>query len=231
MLIFAMTIIFIDQMINSPLFIMNRLFVAITLFILAGVSASARNVVDNATNERVTISFPFNDNIEHRGLLGILDAYQKVANLHTTNDSYKFYKILMTVSRDGTNESLTLGYVPVSPDSTSICITVMAVDSTTCRVYLAPGAVSPVTVSLSTKMCLLIDYSHEDGYNVGDTVPMMAYSTGFHRRFKLDNGEMADGYDICGLRYSGVNPAYWHSKFDLKDYIYFEAVPIKEIHY
>lgn len=49
-----------------------------------------------------------------------------------------------------------------------------------------------------------------------------------HRKYDFGNGQILDGFDICGLRFSKVKPYDWQEEYSLQDYIYFEAIPIKE---
>lgn len=61
-----------------------------------------------------------------------------------------------------------------------------------------------------------------------DSFHLMAYTTGIPVKHDLDNGNVVEGWDICGLRYSKVPTLEWQKKYDLPDYIYFEAIPTKE---
>lgn len=78
---------------------------------------------------------------------------------------------------------------------------------------------------------MLIGCNFKKEYAKTDTIPLVGYSTGIPKRFDLGNGEITEGWDICGVRYSGINPAMWGQHFGFTDYVYFEAVAVKELRY
>lgn len=196
---------------------------ALVSLILAVMSLTA------AATLPVTLSFRQNDDPRIGGLLGILDACQIIADIHADSTDARYYQLWMVALREGIADRTMMGFVPVKPDSTSVCITVMAHDSVTVNVYVTPATSGRFTLSLPSSRCLLIDCVNRDGYECGDTIPLMAYSPGIHRQVNLGNGKLVDAFDICGLRYSGVHPSRWHERFGIPAYIYFEAVPVKRI--
>lgn len=177
----------------------------------------------------VTLSFRQNDDLKIGGLLGVLDACQITADIHADSIDARYYQLWMVASREGVIDRTMMGFVPVTPDSTSVCITAMAHDSMTVNVYVVPATSRRFTVSLPSSGCLLIDCVNKDGYERGDTIPLMAYSPGIHSQVNLGNGKLADVYDICGLRYSEVHPSQWHERFGIPYYLYFEAIPVTRI--
>lgn len=199
----------------------------IALFVIVWIASWTSSIAQN----KITTSFPHNVDIEYRGLLGILNTCQESATIHYPGDEYKYYELYMTVNRDGDCRKTFMGFVNISQDSTTICFTAMAEDSTSCKIYITPTMRPVCKVEIPTEQCLLIECVNEDGYEIGDTIPLMAYSQGIYKQINMGNGKIVNGYDICGLRYSKVHPARWHDTFNIPDYIYFEAVPVKEINY
>ena len=49
------------------------------------------------------------------------------------------------------------------------------------------------------------------------------------RLIELGNGQILEGLDICGLRFSKIQPSKWKEEYNLSDYLYFEAIPVKEM--
>ena len=121
-----------------------------------------------------------------------------------------------------------LGYCGINPDSanTSITITAMAKDSLNVLICLGSNR---KTVNIPTDAHALVGCDFNWTFNETDTIPLMAYTTGIPQQFKID-GKLFKGYNICGLRYSKLHPSNWKEKYnDLPDFIYFEAIPIKEL--
>lgn len=179
----------------------------------------------------VTLTFRQNDNAQHDGFLGVLDACQITADIHTGPSHPKYYKLSMVTSIDGNETRSVVGYVNARPDSTSICVTIMATDSATAMIYVTPRCASRQKFSMPTANCLLIDCDYKEGYEPGDTIPLMAYSTGILRKFDLGNGTITNAYDICGLRYSQLHPSKWHEQFKIPAYTYIEAIPTDKIEF
>ena len=176
-----------------------------------------------------TLTFRQNDNTEISGILGVLNACQITADVHDDSISAKYYELSAVTVIDGHETRERLGIINTSPDSTSICITVMATDSASAMVYVMPHSTTRKKISVPTDNCLLIDCCHDEGYERGDTITLMAYSPGIRRKFDLGDGKVVDAFDICGLRYSQVHPSEWHERFKIPSYVYFEAIPVNKI--
>lgn len=202
---------------------MVRTYVALFLLLCGSISRA---------DDKVKVTFDYKNNLETQGLIGLLDADQLKATLHLKGGDFKFYEVLMTSIRNGKKEyHRIIGFLPIMPDSTQLCVTTMAVDSMNCIVYVSPSIGAKIKVEMPTNQCLLIDYRNEDGYTPGDTIPLMAYSTGICKEMDLGNGHTVKAHDICGLRFSKIPLSEWHKTFNIPSYIYFEAVPVKSIDY
>lgn len=164
------------------------------------------------------------------GLLGVVDACQVTATIRADSIDAKFYELWMVKDNEGVETRSLFGFIPVQSDSTDICITVMAADSLSAKVYVTPAISVSKKVSMPTSQCLLIECVNKTGYAVGDTIPLMAYSTGHFTKRSI-NGTVFDAMDVCGVRFSGIHPSKWYEKFNIKNFIYFEVVPVKEIDY
>lgn len=76
-------------------------------------------------------------------------------------------------------------------------------------------------IPIATKNCILLETLPIKAYNIADTIPLIAYSTGKKMELEL-NGETVEAIDFCGVRYSNTHPSEWYNKFNIKDYLYFE---------
>ena len=186
------------------------------------------SAISSAQNP-VKTSFRQNDDMQLSGLLGLLDACQITATIHYDDNDARYYELWLVEQHNGKTTRHILGFAPVMPDSTSICVTTMAADSATVNVYVTPSNTRRLACSIPTGNALLIECHNEKGYEYGDTIPLMAYSTGHMKKYDLGNGNMVDSFDICGVRYSGLHPSQWQSKFNITNSLYIEAVPVKEM--
>lgn len=184
---------------------------------------SAQSRIETRFNQK------FND-LQFMGLLGVIDACQVTATIYADSIDAKFYELWMVKNNKGAETRSLFGFIPVQPDSTDICITVMAIDSLCAKVCVTPVGSGSRKVMMPTYQCLLIECVNKTGYAVGDTIPLMAYSTGHFTKRSI-NGNVFDAMDVCGVRFSGIHPSKWYEKFNIKDFIYFEVVPVKEIDY
>ena len=177
----------------------------------------------------ITVKFKeYSDNPEITGLLGILDAYQVTVTLYADSLEAKYYSLwLVTCQGDEFRRKL-LGYYPIMPDSTKITITSMNRDSLNAVIHVGDicGYYPRHQVSIPTEGRLLIACNYDWNFGENDTIPLMGYSQGIHKKFK-----MGEGFDICGLRFSKLNPLKWKEKFNLSDYLYLEAIPVKEMNF
>ncbi len=185
----------------------------------------------SVSQNKISTSFPNNTDLEYRGLLGVLNTSQQSVTIHYKGDDYKYYELYMTVNREGICSKTFMGFVRMDKDSTTICFTALAADSTLCKIYITPEVRQVCNVELPIGQSLLIECVNADGYSIGDTIPLMAYSPGISKQFDFGNGTKTNVYDICGLRDSKVHPARWHETFNIANYIYFEAVPVKELNF
>ena len=48
-------------------------------------------------------------------------------------------------------------------------------------------------------------------------------------KYTLRNGGAVDAFYVCGLRFSKIDPSRWKEEYNLSDYLYFEAIPVKEM--
>ncbi len=169
------------------------------------------------------------DNVEVAGLLGVLDAYQITTTLYADFIDADFYAIWMVNCKGDEKERSLIGYTYITPDSTTFSITAMPIDSLNLAVYVSHCSSLRRVVSVPTTNRLLVSCNFEWEFNTGDTIPLMAYTTGIPTKFDYGDGKVVEGVDICGLRYSKILPLEWQQKYDLPDYIYFEAIPTKEM--
>lgn len=201
--------------------VLKRIFILVAVFFPSILLAQSK----------VTIGFHQKyDDVQFMGLLGLIDACQVTATIHADSIDAKFYELWMVKNNEGIETRSLYGYMPLRPDSTDICITVMAVDSLNAKVYVTPQITTGKMVSMPTNNCLLIECVNKNGYIAGDTIPLMAYSTGHFTKHRI-NGTVFDAMDVCGVRFSEIHPSKWYEKFNIKDFIYFEVVPVKEIDY
>ena len=84
-------------------------------------------------------------------------------------------------------------------------------------------------VSLPTANHMLIGCDFKWILNENDTIPLVSYATGIPMKYDLGNGEAVDSFYICGLRFSKIHPFKWKEEYNLSDYLYFEAIPVKEM--
>lgn len=181
---------------------------------------------------RITLDFTeYPDNPELEGLMRLLDATQVTATLHADSLSGKYYELWMVTSHNGAESSSMIGYKPITDDSTKIVISAMPKDSMTVIFSTAPYIGALQTVSTPTENHLLIGCEYGMEYTETDTIPLAGYSTGIPIKYDLGNGIVSDAWYICGVRYSKVNPSQWYSRYGFTDYVYFEAVVVKEPDY
>ena len=170
------------------------------------------------------------DNPEIAGLLGVLGAYQTTATVYADTIDAKYFEIWMSVCNGTETKRTTISYVPIQRDSTQIVVTALPKDSMTVAIYVNGAYMLVQDVHIPTYQHLLIGCEFNWEFNDTDTIPLLAYSTGIQGNIKI-NGEVYERYDICGLRYSKVHPSEWKEKYNLRGYIYFEAIPVKKIRY
>lgn len=200
---------------------MRKIFVA--FFVAVGLATFAKDSI-TVTQKEVS------DNPEIVGLLGVLGAYQTTATVYADTIDAKYYEIWMVVCNGKETERTPMSYVPIQRDSTQIVVTALPKDSMTVSIYVNGSYKFVQDVHIPTYQHLLIGCEFGWEFNDTDTIPLMAYSTGIEGKVKI-NGEIYDRYDICGIRYSKVHPSGWKEKYNLSGYIYFEAVPVKEMRY
>ncbi len=136
------------------------------------------------------------------------------------------------VERKGSETKRTkLGYKDIEPDSTKITFTAIAKDSlNTVISFVQLNAGNPrVKVSVPTAHHLLIGCDFGWKFTENDTIPLVGYATGIPVKYDLGGGKIVDAYYVCGIRFSKVQPYNWKDKYDLSDYLYFEAIPVKEM--
>lgn len=169
------------------------------------------------------------DNPEIENLLSLLEASQATATIFADSIDARFYAIWMVnCSGDSTRRSLA-GYVPVRPDSTRIFIAAMAKDSLTVQINV--GKSSRQKVVIPTSAHSLIGCGNVRTYHEVDTIPLMAYTTGIPMKQRLGEGRVVDAFYVCGVRDSKEHPSRWKELYKLPDFLYFEAIPVKQIVY
>lgn len=192
--------------------------------LLVGISVCGGN--------RLTLDFKeHTDNIEFEGMLALADASQVIVTIKSDSISAKYFQVFMVTSHNGEATTQSIGFMPVLGDSTRICFTAMSKDSATAIFSIAPKVCGRQIVSTPTSRHMLIGCDFKREYAETDTIPLVGYSTGIPKHFDLGNGEIIEGWDICSVRYSGVDPAMWGRHFGFSDYVYFEAVAVKDISY
>ena len=194
------------------------------LFVFLFVIAFARNPI--------TVKFQESpESLEVAGILRLLDASQVTATLYADSLDAKYYAIWMVEHNDGNVNRKRIGYSFISPDSTKVAFTAVAKDSLNADMSILPinGGTPRVNVSLPTAGHILIGCDYEWSFNESDTIPLVGYATGIPMKYTLGNGEVVDAFYVCGLRFSKIDPSRWKEEYNLSDYLYFEAIPVKEM--
>ncbi len=182
------------------------------------------------------ISVSFKEHIENEeiaGILTLLDASQVTATLYSDSLDAKYYEIWMVERTGGECKRTKLGYKNIEQDSTKITFTAVAKDSLNAIISLVHiSAGNPrVNIKIPTANRMLIGCDYEWTFEENDTIPLVGYATGIPQKFDLGNGSTFEGFYICGLRFSKVSPYKWKEEYDLSDYLYFEAIPVKEMNF
>lgn len=184
----------------------------------------------------ITVKYQeYSENAEIAGILRVLDASQVTATIYADTDSLtaKYYEIWMVERNSSETKRTKVGYQIIEPDSTKLTITAIARDSLNAVIsFVGLTTGSPrVQVSVPTENHLLVGCDFEWMFSNNDTIPLVGYATGIPVKYDLGNGKFLEGFNICGIRYSKVRPFNWREEYGLPDYLYFEAVPVKEINY
>ena len=169
--------------------------------------------------------------MEVAGILKLLDASQVTATLYADSMDARYYAIWMVENKYGNVNRTRIGYIPISSDSTKVAFTALAKDSLNADISIVHiNAGRPrVNVSLPTSDHMLIGCDFEWNFNENDTIPLVSYATGIPMNYDLGNGEVVDAFYVCGLRFSKIHPSKWKEEYNLPDYLYFEAIPVKEM--
>ena len=177
------------------------------------------------------VSFDSSDDPAAISLLYALDACQVKATIKGGEPETKFFELWLVKNNLGQLSRELYGFIPAKADSTDIVFTSVVADSLTAYLSTFPTVCRRRTMNLPTANCLLIECVNEEGYALGDTIPLVTFSSGKRTRINLGNGAMTEGFDVCGVRYSGIHPSLWNSEFGIGEFYYVEAVPVKEIDY
>lgn len=70
---------------------------------------------------------------------------------------------------------------------------------------------------------ILMETYSENSYVVTDTIPLIAYSTGFKDKIMWE-GKEAERIDFCKVRYAKRHPSEWYKEFNILDYVYFDMI-------
>ncbi|MDE6380235.1 MAG: hypothetical protein K2L11_07160 [Muribaculaceae bacterium] len=182
--------------------------------------------------DAITVNFKeYTENPEFAGILKALDASQVTATLYADSLDATHYEIWMVECSGRENKRTKIGYKLIEPDSTKITFTAVPKDSINVSfsfMRISSGA-PRMTASIATDNHILIGCDYGWEFNQNDTIPLVEYSDGIHKEFDFGNGQILEGLDICGLRFSKVNPLKWKEDYGLSDYLYFEAIPVKEM--
>lgn len=177
----------------------------------------------------VSVSFNNSDNPSVVSMLRAFDGSQIKATIRGGNNDVKFYELWLVKNHEDCISKKLYGFIPACMDSTDIVFTSIASDSLSA--YISTSATTRCAMKLPTASCMLIEVIKDEGYAQGDTIPLVAYSTGKPTKYDLGQGNVVEGFDICGVRYSGIHPSQWYIRFGIRDCYYIEAVPVKEIDY
>ncbi len=172
------------------------------------------------------------DNLEIAGILKLLDASQVTVTIYADSTDAKFYEIWMVERKAEGMSRKKIGYTIIEPDSTKITFTSLAKDSleaSTSIMRLTGGGAPRVNVNNYGTNLMLFGCDYDWKFSENDTIPLVGYAAGIPRKFDLGGGRIVEAYDICGLRFSKVAPYNWKEEFNIPDYLYFEAVPVKEM--
>ena len=187
-------------------------------------------IIGNA-QATANISFKDCDDPSVASMLRALNGYQIKATIKGTNPDARFYELWLVKNHEGQLSRKLYGFIPAGTDSTEIVFTSIPSDSLNAYISTYPPVAMRHTMHLPTASCILIECVKEGGYAPEDTIPLVAYSTGKPTKYDLGNGAVVNGFDICGVRYSGTHPSQWHIKFGIRDCYYMEAIPAKAIDY
>ena len=208
---------------------MNKSFVTIVFLVATLLSMGA---ISEKPDYAITLKFQeHSENLEIAGILKALDASQVTATLYADSLKAKYYEIWMVECSGSENKRTKIGYKKIEPDSTKITFTAVPKDSTNVAfsfMRLSSG-VPRMTASVETDYHILIGCDYEWKFHMNDTIPLVGYSDGIHHKIKLGNGQILEGLDICGLRFSKIHPSKWKEEYNLSDYLFFEAIPVKEM--
>ncbi|MDE6697456.1 MAG: hypothetical protein K2K25_11300, partial [Muribaculaceae bacterium] len=186
--------------------------------------------ISEKPNDVITVNFKEHaENPEVAGILKALDASQVTATLYADSLKAKYYEIWMVECSGNENKRTKIGYKLIESDSTSITFTAIPKDSINVSFSFLPisSGIPRMTASIATDNHFLIGCDYGWEFNKNDTIPLVGYSDGIHKKFDFGNGQILEGFDICGLRFSKVKPLHWKEEYGLSDYIYFEAIPTK----
>ena len=171
------------------------------------------------------------ENLEIAGILKALDASQVTATLYADSLKAKYYEIWMVECSSRENIRKMIGYKRIEPDSTKITFTAIPKDSINVSfsfMRISSGAPRmAASVVVDNHIFIGCDYGWK--FNMNDTIPLVGYSDSIHHKIELGNGQILEGLDICGLRFSKIQPSKWKEEYNLSDYLYFEAIPVKEM--
>ena len=207
--------------------VLNSFFRPIRRIIVSAIILSAVN--SGSAQEMVNVSFKNSDDPSVISMLRAFDGYQVKATISGGNNDARFYELWLVKNHDDCISKTFYGFVPAATDSTDIVFTSIVSDSL--AAFLSTSVTARCAMKLPTASCLLIELVKNEGYAQGDTIPLVAYSTGKPTKYDLGKGNVVEGFDICGVRYSGVHPSQWYARFGIRDCYYIEAVPVKEIDY
>jgi len=210
---------------------MGRYIIAI-VFSFASLLSMA--MISENPDSAITVKFKeFTESAEVAGILSVMDVSQVTAKLFADSLDAKFYEIWMVERKGSETKRTKLGYKGIEPDSTKITFTAIAKDSLNAVVSIVRlNAGSPrVEVSVPTANHLLIGCDYDWKFTENDTIPLVGYATGIPTKYDLGNGKIFDAFYICGIRFSKVQPYNWKDEYDLSDYLYFEAIPVKEMNF
>lgn len=183
-------------------------------------------------SDTITLKFQeYAKNPEIAGILRALDASQVAVTLCADSLDATYDELWMVECRGSENKRTKIGYKLIEPDSTKITFTAIPKDSVNVAfsfMRISSGA-QRMTASIATDNHILIGCDYEWNFNSNDTIPLVGYSDGIHRKYDFGNGQILEGLDICGLRFSKVKPLNWKEEYGLSDYVFFEAIPVKEM--
>lgn len=193
----------------------------IALFILMG------SLCVFAQNERITVRFEYPEDDYVLYLNRFLNIGMIKTEIIGDSLANKCYDIDLVVCRNGEFEKVNLteniNFIS-SSDTISFYFISQPLSQDKVKMEFYGSLGHKEEIEIDTRNALLIEPENNAGYSYEENIPIMTFSPGIIQELEI-NGKVLQGMDVCGIRYSEIQPSQWHDKFGIKNYLYFELVP------